>query len=55
MSTLSSFLADIGTVLTSAVDWMGSILTVVMENPILLVPCVLGFAFTGVALFKALR
>lgn len=54
-SALSGFLTSIGTVLTSAVTWMGTIVTAVMENPILLVPFALGLAFTGVRLFKSLR
>lgn len=52
---MTTFLANIGTVLTSAVGWMGTIVTAVMDNPILLVPFALGLAFTGVGLFKALR
>lgn len=54
-TTMTTFLANIGTVLTSAVGWMGTIVTAVMDNPILLVPFALGLAFTGVGLFKALR
>lgn len=54
-NALSTFLSNITTVLTSAVGWMGTIITEVMENPVLLVPCVMGLAFTGVALFKSLR
>ena len=54
-STLSSFLTNVGTVLSSAVDWMGTIVSTIMSTPVLLVPCVMGLAFTGVALFKSLR
>lgn len=54
-SALTTFLTNIGTVLTSAVGWMGTIVTAVVENPVLLVPCALGLAFTGVALFKSLK
>lgn len=54
-TALSGFLTNIGTVLTSATGWIGTIVGVVMETPMLLVPCALGLAFTGVALFKSLR
>lgn len=54
-NALSGFLTNIGTVLTSATGWIGTIVGVVMETPLLLVPCSLGLAFTGVRLFKALR
>ena len=47
-------LTDIGSVLTSCVDWMKSIGTAVVETPILLVPAVIGIAMAGVALFKSL-
>lgn len=52
---MSTFLTSIGSVLTAAVGWMGTIVTAIMDNPILLVPFALGLAFTGVALFKSLR
>lgn len=52
---MTTFLANIGTVLTSAMGWMGTIIASVMDNPVLLVPIALGFAMTGIGLFKALR
>lgn len=54
-TTLSSFLSDVGTVLTSAVSWLGTIVGAVMNNPVLLVPTVMGIAMAGVALFKSLK
>lgn len=54
-NAMTTFLTSIGTVLTSAVEWMGTIVGAVMDNPILLVPFALGLAFTGVRLFKSLR
>ena len=54
-NALTTFLANVGTVLTSVVEWMGTIVTAVLNNPVLLVPCVMGLAFTGVALFKSLK
>ena len=52
---MSTLLTTIGTVLSSAVGWMGTIVTAVADNPILLISFALGLAFTGVSLFKALR
>lgn len=54
-SAMTTFLTSIGTVLTSAVGWMTTVAGAVLSTPILLVPFALGLAFTGVALFKALR
>lgn len=54
-TTMTTFLASIGTVLTSAVEWMTTVAGAVISTPILLVPFALGLAFTGVGLFKALR
>lgn len=51
---LADFLANVGTTLSSAVGWMSTIGTAVVETPILLVPFALGIAMTGVALFKSL-
>lgn len=53
-SALSTFLGNVGATLTSAVGWMSTIGTAVVETPILLVPFALGIAMTGVALFKSL-
>ena len=54
-STLSTYLDNIGTVFTSLTGWVGKVITVVMDNPVLLVTCTVGFAFTAVRLFKSLR
>lgn len=54
-SALSGFLGNIGTVFTSAVDWIGTVVGVIMDTPILLVPFVLGIGFTAIRMFKALR
>jgi len=55
VSTLSTFLGDIGTVFTSMTGWVGDVISLVMDNPVLLVGCTIGFAFTAVRLFKSLR
>lgn len=54
-TTLSTYLGNITTVFTSLTDWTASVITIVMDNPVLLVGCTIGFAFTAVRLFKALR
>ena len=54
-TALSTFLSDVGTVFTSLTGWVGDVITVVMENPVLLVPFGCGLAFTAVRLFKSLK
>lgn len=54
-SALSTFLTNVGTVFTSLVGWMGSIGSTILSTPVLFVPCVIGFAFVAVGLFKSIR
>lgn len=54
-TTLATYLANIGTVFTSLTGWVGDIVSVIMDNPVLLVGCTIGFSFTAVRLFKSLR
>lgn len=54
-TALSGFLTNIGTVFTAAVGWIGTVVGVIMDTPILLVPFVLGIGFTAIKMFKALR
>lgn len=54
MEGLADFLTNIGTVLSSAVDWMVSIGEAVVSTPALLVPFGIGIAVAGVGLFKSL-
>lgn len=54
-TALSGFLANIGTVFTAATGWIGTVVGVIMDTPILLVPFVLGIGFTAIRMFKALR
>lgn len=53
-STLATFLESIGTVLTSAVGWMGTIAGAVVENPTLLVPFGLSIGLGAIGIFKSL-
>lgn len=54
-TALSGFIADIGTVFTAATGWIGSVVGVIMDTPILLVPFALGIGFTAIQMFKSLR
>ena len=54
-NTLATFLGNISTVFESLTGWTGDVISIVMDQPLLLVPCTIGFAFTAVRLFKALR
>ena len=53
-TTLSTLLTNVGEVLTSAVEWMTTIGTAVVETPALLVPFAIGIGVAGVGLFKSL-
>ena len=52
--TVSTILNSVGSVFTSAVEWVGDVATTVAGNPILLVFCVLPLVGLGVGLFKRL-
>lgn len=50
--TLATHLENIGTVLTSAVDWVGSCASMVTGSPLLLVPCIMGVGLIGLSVIK---
>lgn len=52
---MTTLLTSVGTVLTSAGTWVGSIATMIIDNPILLVSFILGPTFSAIGIFKALR
>lgn len=52
---MSTLLQNIGEVLASVVNWVGKLAGCIMDTPMLLVPFVLGMAFTAIGLFKSLR
>lgn len=54
-SALSTLLADVTTVFTSATGWIGKVVGVIMDTPILLVPFALALGFTAIRMFKSLR
>lgn len=51
-STLATFLGSIGTILTSAVGWVGSCAEMVTSTPLLLVPTVMGIGLIGISIIK---
>lgn len=51
-TTLASFLTSVGTVLTSAVGWVGSCAEMVMGTPLLLVPTIMGIGLVGIGIIK---
>ncbi len=55
VSALQGFLNNIGTILTEAVKWVGTVVGVVMENPVLLVPVALGIGMAAIGIFKSLK
>lgn len=52
--TLSTIITDIGTIVTGAVSWLGSVVNAVVSNPLLLFAALLGFVAIGVHWFKML-
>ncbi len=54
-SALSTFLTNIGTVITAAVGWIGTVVNVIVDNPVLLVPVGLSIAAGAIGLFHKLR
>ena len=50
--TLATHLENISTVLTSAIDWVGSCVTMVTNQPLLLVPCIMGVGLIGLSVIK---
>ena len=52
VSTLATFLTSVGTVLTSAIDWVGSCGQMVVNTPLLLVPTVLSLGLIGISIIK---
>lgn len=55
VSALQKFLTDIGTVVTAAGGWIGDLIGVVMDNPVLLVPIGLTIAASVIGLFHGLK
>lgn len=54
-SALSTFITNVGTVITACGTWIGSIVTVIVENPPLLVSFGIGIGAGAIGLFNKLR
>jgi len=52
---MTTLLTSVTTVLSSAATWVGSIGTMIVDNPILLISFVLGLTLSAIGIFKALR
>ena len=47
-------MTDIGTMFTTAMEWVGDVASTIVGNPILLASAAVGFIGLGVALYKRL-
>ena len=54
VGSLAAILADVGTYITSAVDWMGDIVTEIVSTPLLLLGFVMAISGFAVGLFHRL-
>lgn len=55
VTAMETFISNVGTVITGAATWIGTVAGVIVSTPALMVPFGLGIAFTAVHLFKVLR
>lgn len=53
--TLSSLTADVTTILTAAVSWVGSVITTIVGQPLLLLFVLMTFVGYGVHLYRMMR
>lgn len=52
--TLANVLADMGTILTSMMSWVGTVMTTIVANPILLIFVVGTFALVSIGIINRL-
>jgi len=52
--TLQALLQAVGSIFTQLIDWVGDIVQVITDNPLLLIFVVISLAFTGVAMIRRL-
>ena len=52
--TLTQLMTDIGTMFSTAVEWVGDVAGVIVQHPILLASAAVGFIGLGVGLYKRL-
>ena len=54
VATVSTILTNVGSIFSSAVSWLGTVAETIVDNPILLVFCIIPLVGLGVGLFKRL-
>lgn len=52
--TIATIMTSIGTIVTTAVTWVGDFVGVITSNPLLLLFVIFGFVGTGIGLLKRL-
>lgn len=52
MTTMSAILSDVGSIVTSSVSWMGSIVTFITSNPLVLMFVLLSVVGLGIGLLR---
>lgn len=52
--TLATFMTDIGSMFSTAIEWVGEVAQVIVANPIMLASAAVGFIGLGVGLYKRL-
>ena len=53
--TISSLMADVGSVFEGAIEMVGTVANTVTSNPILYLPIIIGLCGIGVAFFNRLK
>ena len=53
--TLSSLLTDVGSILTSAIGWVSSVVQAIVGEPLLLLFVLMAFVGYGVHLYRMMR
>lgn len=51
---LAAILADIGSIITAALGWVGSAVTTITSNPLILMAVIIPFVGLGIGLLKRL-
>ncbi len=52
---MEAILTDVTTVFTSLLDMAGQTVGFITANPLVMLPILIGLAFTGIKVFKAIR
>ncbi len=52
---MTEILTDVGTVFTALLSMATETVTFITANPLVMLPILIGLAFTGIRVFKAIR